>query len=97
MSYERCSKCCYSFGYCFCSYEKERKEGGKIIYKLKDNVNCAGFKEKQIKEGKWKLDIRSNKLWTNICNTCCLECDYECEEHCNKVFRDGCSGCELDK
>ena len=52
---------------------------------------------KRIRDGKWILDIENNKLWTNTCNTCCFECDFECEQHCNKVFRDGCYECELDK
>ena len=28
---------------------------------------------KVIKNGKWILDIENNKLWSNSCNTCCIE------------------------
>lgn len=52
---------------------------------------------KFIKEGKWFLDMPNNKMWNNICGTCCIECEWQCEEHCNKVFNGDCFGCELDK
>ena len=52
---------------------------------------------KVIKNGKWILDIENNKLWSNSCNTCCIECEFECEQHCNYVFKDGCYDCELDR
>ena len=40
-----------------------------------------------------KLNKNINLLWSNSCNTCCIEC----EQHCNYVFKDGCYGCELDR